>query len=33
MVKGSKIEGNGLALDREKNLLSSESEKISEDED
>lgn len=33
MEMGSKIQGNGLALNRRKNILSSESEKISKDED
>lgn len=33
MEKGSKIEGNGLALNRKNSILSSESEKVSEEED
>lgn len=33
MEKGSRIEGNGLALNRKNNILSSASEKGSEEED
>lgn len=31
MEKGSKMEGNGLALNRKNTILSSESEKVSEE--